>query len=82
MGRLVTFVVGILVGVVLKWQYDQQPRVAAPSSQPTERKTAPGQSAEAVQEIAITVEPSHRHSAAMLKPASPGENPATRPDEG
>lgn len=82
MGRLVTFVVGILIGVVLKWQYDQQLSVADPSSQPTERNTTPGQSAGAVQEIAITVEPSHRPSAAMPKLASSGENPATPPDEG
>jgi hypothetical protein len=55
MGRLVTFVMGILVGVALKWQYDQQ-QTPAPvaATQPTERTAA------AVQVIPITVEESAR----------------------
>jgi F0F1-type ATP synthase assembly protein I len=36
MGRLITFVVGVLVGVVLKWHYDEQ-ATPTPAAQPAGR---------------------------------------------
>lgn len=79
MGRLITFVVGILVGVALKWQYDQQSSLA-PTPQTTERGTPPPPSvATAVQEIAITVQESNR-AEARPAPAQPSENRASPPD--
>ncbi|MCE7984930.1 MAG: hypothetical protein DYG89_27470 [Caldilinea sp. CFX5] len=80
MGRLITFVVGILVGVALKWQYDQQSSLA-PAPQTTERGTAsPRPSATAVQEIAITVQETNQP--VTTPPAQPTENRASPPDAG
>jgi hypothetical protein len=81
MGRLITFVVGVLVGVALKWQYDQQ-STSAPLSQTTEGTVTPNQPfATDIQEIAITVaEPSP--SASTQPPMTSSENQATPPDVG
>lgn len=81
MGRLITFAAGILLGVVLKWQYDQQQLAPTPatSPQPTGRNAAPSRSAGDVQDIAITVADHHR-PAATPTPALSAENPATPPD--
>lgn len=75
MGRLITFVVGILVGVALKWQYDQQQSNQAPAAQTTGRMATPSQSSGEIQEIAITVEESNR--AATTPPTQPTENRAS-----
>ncbi len=81
MGRLVTFVVGVLIGVALKWQYDQQ-LTSAPSSQTTEGTVTPNQPfVTDIQEIAITV--AERSPSAATQPPPPSsENQATPPDGG
>lgn len=79
MVRLLTFVAGILVGVALKWQYDQQQMTlaSAPATQPAARNSS--RSSAAVQEIAITVEEGQRSTARQQPPPSP-ENPTNPPD--
>lgn len=79
MGRLITFVVGVLVGVVLKWHYDEQATLT-PAAQPAGRRATTDQPAVGeLQEIAITVV--ERNPAAVTPPpASPSENRATPPD--
>jgi hypothetical protein len=79
MGRLITFVVGVLVGVVLKWHYDVQATLT-PAAQPAGRRATTDQPAVGeLQEIAITVV--ERNPAAVTPlPASPSENRATPPD--
>lgn len=83
MGRLLTFVVGIIVGVVLKWQYDSQPplHTATPAPQPPARNSNPGPKGAAdVQEIEIIMTESHRQP---LPPAALlSENPANPLGEG
>ena len=55
MGRLITFVVGVLVGVVLKWHYDEQ-ATPTPTAQPAGRTATTDQPAVGeIQEIAITL---------------------------
>jgi hypothetical protein len=80
MGRLVTFVFGI---VVVKWQYDQQQMPLAPvAPQPAGHSSNAGRPAVAnVQEIAITVTEQSRQPTMPL-PALSSENLATRLDEG
>lgn len=79
MGRLITFVIGVLVGVALKWQYDQPQAPLPPAPQTTGPTATPTQRAAAVQEIAITVGESNP-AAARPTPASSFENRATLPD--
>jgi len=79
MGRLITFAVGVLIGVVLKWQYDQQQSTGTPPSQTTGWTATPSPSSAAdIQEIAITVQESHR--VVTTPPAQPSENRASPPD--
>lgn len=79
MGRLITFVVGVLIGVALKWQYDQQ-STSAPLSQTTEGTVTSNQPfATDIQEIAITV--AERSPSAATQPLTPSsENQASPPD--
>ena len=80
MGRLFTLVAGILIGVVMKWQYDQQQTAPVPatSTQPAGRH-ATGSHAADVQVISITVEEATQPSA-IQTPAYSIENPASPPN--
>lgn len=60
MGRFLTFTLGILVGIVLKWQYDEQQMSVGQTKsdqQPSVDKRQAAAPAD-VQVIAIQVEPS------------------------
>lgn len=66
MGRLLTFALGVVIGVVLKWQYDEQQTPPDPA-QNEQKVGAPAD----VQVISIQVEP----------PAAPSPGAATNPSD-